>query len=232
MAPQLTSVLAALLLVVSVPAFLVSASDPDPLADFIIDGKTATTATGADFTFRGLNKVTIPAGVGANAAVAAPPALPGLKGQGLAYVYLSYAPCGQIPPHTHPRATEILYVVSGQLYVGFVDSNNKLFDATLNVGDVFVFPRGLVHFQQNFNQSQPAVALAAVNSENPGTQFLARTMFGGGLPTNVVQVALAQDAATVNKLVTGFPASGNAVGTPTTGCAAGNGTESRGRKLF
>ncbi|TVU43131.1 hypothetical protein EJB05_09573, partial [Eragrostis curvula] len=50
------------------------------------------------------------------------------------------------PPHTHPRATEILTVLEGTLYVGFVTSNtdngNKLFTKVLNKGDVFVFQRG------------------------------------------------------------------------------------------
>lgn len=36
-------------------------------------------ATGADFVYRGLNQVSVPDGLGANAAVAAPPALPGLE---------------------------------------------------------------------------------------------------------------------------------------------------------
>lgn len=30
------------------------------------------------------------------------------------------------PIHTHPRATELLYVLEGQLYVGFVDTNSEL----------------------------------------------------------------------------------------------------------
>lgn len=66
-------------------------------------------------------------------------------------------------------------------------------------------------------------------------QFIGRTLFGagGGLPSNIVQVALAQDAGTISKLKSGFPASGNAVGTANTGCSAGNTTQasSGGRKM-
>lgn len=36
------------------------------------------------------------------------------------------ASCVCSPIHTHPRATELLYVLEGQLYVGFVDTNSEL----------------------------------------------------------------------------------------------------------
>ncbi|KAK1280134.1 putative germin-like protein 2-1 [Acorus gramineus] len=36
---------------------------------------------------------------------------------------MDYAPYRITPPHTHPRATEILTVLEGTLYVGFVTSN-------------------------------------------------------------------------------------------------------------
>ncbi|CAD6246952.1 unnamed protein product [Miscanthus lutarioriparius] len=74
--------------------------------------------------------------------------------------------------HTHPRATEILTVLEGTLYIGFVTSNtdngNKLFAKVLNKGDVFVFPQGLIHFQFNPVHDKPAVAIAALSSQNPG----------------------------------------------------------------
>ena len=37
-------------------------------------------------------------------------------------------------------------MVGGTLQVGFVDTTNKLFTQTLPTGDIFVFPKGLVHF--------------------------------------------------------------------------------------
>jgi quercetin dioxygenase-like cupin family protein len=73
----------------------------------------------------------------------------GLNTMGISLARIDYAPYGLNPPHTHPRATEILTVLEGSLYVGFVTSNpdNKLFTKVLNKGDVFVFPEGLIHFQ-------------------------------------------------------------------------------------
>ncbi|RLN05416.1 putative germin-like protein 12-4 [Panicum miliaceum] len=55
--------------------------------------------------------------------------LAGLNTLGISMARIDYAPQGQNPPHTHPRATEILTVLEGSLYVGFVTSNpdNKFF---------------------------------------------------------------------------------------------------------
>ncbi|KAK4400526.1 Germin-like protein 12-2 [Sesamum angolense] len=72
---------------------------------------------------------------------------------------VDYAPYELNPPHTHLSATEILVVIEGTLYVGFMTSNpanlnmkNKLFTKTLCPGDVFVFLEGLIHFQFNVMQ--------------------------------------------------------------------------------
>jgi hypothetical protein len=48
--------------------------------------------------------------------------LAGLNTLGISMARIDYAPQGQNPPHTHPRATEILTVLEGSLYVGFVTS--------------------------------------------------------------------------------------------------------------
>lgn len=54
---------------------------------------------------------------------------------------------GLNPPHTHPRGIEILTMLEGSLYVGFVTSNpdNRLFTNVLNIRDVFV-PHGVDSF--------------------------------------------------------------------------------------
>ncbi|VVA28349.1 Hypothetical predicted protein, partial [Prunus dulcis] len=49
--------------------------------------------------------------------------------------------------------------------------------AVLRKGDVFVFPVGLVHFQQNVGYGN-AVAIAALNSQNPGVITVANAVFG------------------------------------------------------
>ena len=103
----------------------------------------------------------------------------GLNTLGISLARVDYAPYGQNPPHIHPRATEILTVLEGSLYVGFITSNpeNKLFSKVLNKGDVFVFPQGMIHFQFNYGTNK-AIAIAALSSKNPGVITIANAVFG------------------------------------------------------
>ncbi|KAK9137556.1 hypothetical protein Sjap_008150 [Stephania japonica] len=105
--------------------------------------------------------------------------IPGLNTLGISIARLDFAISGVNPPHTHPRATEILVVLEGSLHVGFVTSNpgNRLITKVLNKGDVFVFPVGLVHFQRNVGTGD-AVAIAALSSQNPGVITIANAVFG------------------------------------------------------
>ncbi|RWR88632.1 putative germin-like protein 2-1 [Cinnamomum micranthum f. kanehirae] len=98
-------------------------------------------------------------------------------------VRIDYAAWGLIPPHLHPRATEILTVLEGSLYVGFVTSNpeNRLISKVLQKGDVFVFPKGLIHFQQNLGNGN-VVSISALSSQNPGIVTIANSVFGSKEP--------------------------------------------------
>jgi quercetin dioxygenase-like cupin family protein len=108
---------------------------------------------------------------------------PGVNTLGVSIARIDYAPGGQNPPHTHPRATEIIFVLEGTLEVGFITTANKLFTKIVNKGDVFVFPRGLVHFQQNRGHG-PAAVVSAFNSQLQGTQAIAMTLFGATPPVS------------------------------------------------
>ncbi|KAJ4902649.1 putative germin-like protein subfamily 1 member 9 [Raphanus sativus] len=130
--------------------------------------------------------------------------LPGLNTLGISLVRIDYGVNGQNPPHTHPRATEILYVGHGTLLVGFVTSNgdgNRLFTKTLNEGDVFVFPEGLIHFQFNVGRF-PAVAFAALSSQNPGVVGIAKSVFGSNpaIDPNVLARAFQLDPKVIMDL--------------------------------
>ncbi|KAL0339558.1 UNVERIFIED_CONTAM: putative germin-like protein 2-1 [Sesamum radiatum] len=72
-----------------------------------------------------------------------------------------------------------LGISMGTLQVGFVTSNpdNSLITKTLQKGDVFVFPVGLIHFQHNVGTGN-AVAIAALSSQNPGVITIANAVFG------------------------------------------------------
>lgn len=102
--------------------------------------------------------------------------VPGLNTLGVSLSRIDYAPGGINPPHTHPRATEIVFVLEGQLDVGFITTSNVLISKTINKGDIFVFPKGLLHFQKN-NAKVSASVISAFNSQLPGTQSIATTLF-------------------------------------------------------
>ncbi|KAF9670194.1 hypothetical protein SADUNF_Sadunf13G0043100 [Salix dunnii] len=175
------------------------ASDPSPLQDFCVaindtkDGvfvngklcKDPKLATAKDFFFSGLDiarNTSNPLGSVVTPANVAQ--IPGLNTLGISLARVDYAPDGGLnPPHTHPRATEILTVLEGTLYVGFVTSNpgNRLITKVLNPGDVFVFPVGLVHFQFNVGKTK-AVAIAALSSQNPGVITIGNAVFGSTPP--------------------------------------------------
>ncbi|KAG8066291.1 hypothetical protein GUJ93_ZPchr0004g39368 [Zizania palustris] len=177
----------------------VVASDPSPLQDFcvadklsavLVNGfvcKNAKQVTANDFLFRGLNVAGNTMNPqGSNVTAVTVNELPGLNTLGISLVRIDFAPGGQNPPHTHPRATEVLTVVQGTLLVGFVASNqnqNQLLTKQLVEGDVFVFPIGLIHFQLN-NGAVPAVAFAGLSSQNPGVITIANAVFGSNPPIN------------------------------------------------
>ncbi|RZC52695.1 hypothetical protein C5167_021122 [Papaver somniferum] len=159
----------------------VSATDPGSLQDFFfVNGlfcKDPKLAVAEDFYLANFNK-------------------PG-----------DYAPMGLNPPHTHPRTSEILIILEGTLHVGFVTSNpeNKLFTKVLYKGDIFVFPVGLIHFQVNVRKT-PAVAIAALSSQNPGVITIANAVFGSKAPIydDVLAKAFQVDKKVVDYLQSQF----------------------------
>ncbi|PPR95550.1 hypothetical protein GOBAR_AA25121 [Gossypium barbadense] len=162
----------------------------DPKDAVFVNGKFCKDpklAKAQDFYYSGLN---IPRNtsnpVGSTVTPVNVAQIPGLNTLGISLVRIDYAPNGGLnPPHTHPRATEILVVVEGTLYVGFVTSNtdNRLITKVLYPGDVFVFPIGLIHFQFNVGKTN-AVAFAALSSQNPGVITVANAVFGSNPPIN------------------------------------------------
>ncbi|KAJ4721174.1 Germin-like protein subfamily 1 member [Melia azedarach] len=178
-----------------------SAYDPSPLQDICVAIKNITDgvfvngkfcrdpkiAKPEDFFFPGLDKPGNTANrLGFNVTPVTVEQIPGLNTLGISAARIDFAPYGQNPPHTHPRATEILIVLEGTLYVGFVTSNqlnNTLIAKVLNKGDVFVFPIGLIHFQFNIGKTN-AVAISGLNSQNPGVITIANSIFGAKPPIN------------------------------------------------
>ncbi|KAJ9180403.1 hypothetical protein P3X46_008652 [Hevea brasiliensis] len=167
-------------------------ADPDMLQDVCVADLTSAVKvngftckenfTADDFFFDGLAKPGLTNNtLGSLVTGANVEKIPGLNTLGVSLSRIDYAPGGLNPPHTHPRATEIIFVLEGQLDVGFITTANVLVSKTINKGEIFVFPRGLVHFQKN-NGKVPAAVIAAFNSQLPGTQSIAATLFAATPP--------------------------------------------------
>ncbi|KAK8586284.1 hypothetical protein V6N13_082097 [Hibiscus sabdariffa] len=107
---------------------------------------------------------------------------------------------GILPMHTHPGATELLYVVHGHITAGFISSANKVYLKTLNKGDVMIFPQGLLHFQINAAGRRPSLAIVTFNSPNPGLQILDFALFANDLPSSLLEKSTFLDDAQVKKL--------------------------------
>ena len=78
-------------------------------------------------------------------------------------------------PHTHPRAAEVLYVVSdGQMEAGFIqESGARIVVNTLTQGQGTIFPKGSIHFQVNLG-CEPIAFVAVLNDEDPGVSQIAQ----------------------------------------------------------
>ncbi|XP_062083259.1 germin-like protein subfamily 1 member 16 isoform X2 [Humulus lupulus] len=185
------------LAVLALATSIATASDPSPLQDFCVAAE--------DFFFSGLNTprdTNNP--VGSNVTQLNADKIPGFNTLGISLARIDYAPYGQNPPHIHPRGSEILVVVKGTLYVGFVSSNqdgNRLFTKVLKEGDVFVFPIGMIHFQFNPDHT-PAVAFAGLSSQNAGVITIANTVFGSNPAINpdILSRAFQVDKNVINYL--------------------------------
>ncbi|KAK8648560.1 hypothetical protein V6N13_129310 [Hibiscus sabdariffa] len=198
-----------LFLAVLVFAFPFSAisGDPDILSDFVVPpGTNVSLLDGNFFTYTGMRPL-FNSDPPTNFTVtkASMAEFPALNGQSVSYAVLQY-PAGSVnPPHTHPRATELLFLTYGVLEVGFVDTTNKLFTQSLQAGDMFVFPKGLVHYQFNSATNDMAIAVSAFGSAAAGTVSVPSTVLGTGIDDVVLAKSFKTDVDTIQKLKAGFP---------------------------
>ncbi|KAI3968676.1 hypothetical protein MKX01_028826 [Papaver californicum] len=200
-----------LVIIVSLSA---AAADPDMLQDICVADlasgvkmngfacKPATNVTAEDFFSTSLSKPgATNNSMGSKVTGANVQNMPGLNTLGVSLSRIDYAPGGLNPPHTHPRATEIVFVMEGQLDVGFITTANVLISKTIKKGEVFVFPKGLVHFQKN-NGDVPASVIAGFNNQLPGTQSIAATLFAATppVPDHVLTTAFQVGTKQIQKI--------------------------------
>ncbi|XP_065864614.1 putative germin-like protein 2-1 [Euphorbia lathyris] len=200
--------------------FTLALSDHAPLQDFcvadptkpvFVNGMTCKDpkqVSANDFFWSGLHMAGNTSNpVGSKVTPVTVTQLPGLNTLGIAMARIDFAPLGINPPHTHPRATEIVTVLEGSIEVGFVTSNpeNRLITKVLNKGDVFVFPVGLVHYQRN-TAHWNAVAIVALSSQNPGVVSIANSVFGSNpdIPADILGKAFQLDSSVIAGLQAKF----------------------------
>uniref|UniRef100_A0A3N7EI20 Germin-like protein n=2 Tax=Populus TaxID=3689 RepID=A0A3N7EI20_POPTR len=208
--PITNSILVKMLLFVCLFALLFSSSHA---ADFCV-AKLKGAGNPAGYACRMPSKVTVDdfvftgLGVAGNTtniiSAAVTPAFvqqfPGVNGLGLSMARLDLAPAGVIPMHTHPGASEVLFVVQGKITAGFISSlANTVYVKTLKKGDVMVFPRGLLHFQINDGEIN-AVAVVSFSDPDPGLQITDFAFFANNLSSELLEKSTFLDDAQVKKL--------------------------------
>jgi quercetin dioxygenase-like cupin family protein len=162
--------------------------DPDPLQDYCVaDNRNPQSlflngappcidpnrATASDFATSALSRPgdTRVNSAGSNVTLTNTVNLPGLNTMGLTMARIDIEANGFVPPHSHPRASEVTICLKGELVVGFLDTSNRFYSQKLLPGDSFVFPKGLIHFLSNADERLPALAVSGLNSQNPGLQL-------------------------------------------------------------
>ncbi|KAK1563496.1 hypothetical protein Q3G72_028313 [Acer saccharum] len=195
---------------------IVMASDPDPIQDFCIPNpkfgsiktiahlsilpcKNSSEATTDDFIFSGLKSSGNFTKTGLATIPVNPTVFPGLNTLGMSFVRADLKVGAINPPHFHPRATEITYVVEGSVYSGFVDSSNRVFARVIEQGEVMVFPRGLMHFQMNVGK-KPATVFGSFNSQNPGSQKIPSAIFGSGINVELLEKAFGMSSKQIGTM--------------------------------
>ncbi|KAL9106814.1 MAG: hypothetical protein Q9227_008236 [Pyrenula ochraceoflavens] len=138
----------------------------------------------ANLTYTFINNTVSPP-TGGTIALAAIDAFPALQLGNVAAAIGFVNPCGLNTPHSHPRASEFLTVVRGELVTGLILEENPgsagnvvggaapdngplpQVGTTLQLYQGTLFPQGSVHFQ--FNPTcEPAVFAAAFDNRDPG----------------------------------------------------------------
>ena len=164
-------------------------SDPTPLQDIcvadlqattLLDGfacKPQTAVVDDDFFSRAIasaGSTNNPFRVNSTRATVS--TFPGLNTLGVSITRVDLAPGGLNPPHSHPRASELVMVLKGEVMVGFTTGANRLFSKVVRENELFVVPRGLQHFQLN-NGTGDAVFIAMFDGQSPGVVTPTFAMF-------------------------------------------------------
>ena len=177
----------------------VLASDPDILSDYILP-QNSTTVDATYFTYTGLRGIFDQTPETFRATKASLAEFPALNGQSVSYAVLQFPPSTLFPPHTRPDATGLLFLLAGSLEVGLVDTKNVLYTQTLQAGDMFIFPKGLIHYQCNSDPQIPATAIAAFGSASARAVTVPPSVFASGIDDVILAKSFKTDVDTIKKI--------------------------------
>ncbi|GMH01320.1 hypothetical protein Nepgr_003159 [Nepenthes gracilis] len=193
-------------------------SDPDPLQDFCVADltaspsvngfpcKAASAVTAHDFSSAALSgKGNTSNAFGSKVTAANVLAFPALNTLGVSMNRVDLAEGGLNPPHTHPRASELDIVLKGKVLIGFITTGNVYYSKVLTRGELFVIPRGLVHFQRNVGKGD-ALIITSFNSQLPGAAVLPTTLFSAkpSIPDGVLSQAFQVEESVVDDIKAKF----------------------------
>lgn len=181
----------------------VLASDPDILSDYILP-QNSTTVNATFFTYTGLRRIFDQAPETFKTTKASMVEFPALNGQSVSYAVLQLPPSTLFPPHTRPDATGLLFLLEGSLEVGLIDTKNVLYTQKLQAGDMFVFPKGLIHYQYNTDPQYPATAIVAFGSASARAVAVPPSVFASGIDDVILAKSFKTDVDTIKKIEAGL----------------------------
>ncbi|TFY55319.1 hypothetical protein EVJ58_g8322 [Rhodofomes roseus] len=149
-------------------------------------GRVGDLPKDSDFVFDFANPPAagVTTGAGGHLVLASVADFPALVGNGIAIAAGFLGPCGMNTPHTHPRATEFLYLVNGSLTNGMItETGSRFIINNITSDQAMLLPQ--------FNDNCETVHfVSALNSADPGVLLAAQGLFG--LPPSIVAASLGQ----------------------------------------
>ncbi|CAL0313018.1 unnamed protein product [Lupinus luteus] len=133
--------------------------------------------------------------------------LPALNGLGFGMARVELEEGGVVPIHTHVDATEVIIPTGGSFTIGFISSDNKVYMKTISEGNIFVIPKGLLHFGLNAGKGKHS-AVYVFSSEHRSLQVVDLALFGSDLDSNIIAKTTFLDIEQIKKLKAVFKGSG------------------------
>jgi oxalate decarboxylase/phosphoglucose isomerase-like protein (cupin superfamily) len=128
------------------------------------------------------------------------PFLTTLPGPGFGQTIVTMGPCAGNTPHTHPRGSEISFLLYGNITFGMIEENalnNAPILRNMTAGDTIHIPQGVMHFSHN-PYCEPAAFLANFATPDPGTQTTWNSLVR--VPTYILNAATGLTEDTINQL--------------------------------